>query len=678
MLTVVSLRAQAAKTEEAGAPSALWWGPNDGLPSSVVTGMVQTNDGFLWLGTLDGVARFDGVKFNAYMPQVFAGSRSARVRCFIPSSTGGAWIVMDRGPIIRLERGKLPSVVNEGLNEIATSAVEDRNGALWIGYQHLPAQRLVNGKLTAVPVPNAPAGGDSVVAIDASGILWFGQSGLVARQENGEIKQLYKFSNLTMAMAPAVDGGVWVYCENRLLKLDKNGGARDCGSPPVTLAHISATALSVDHSGTVWLSVWRGGLLTYDGSGYQMVSNVGSAHPLGMSEDSQGNTWIRTQGEGILRLRPVGQRSVSPPPVVERVTVDEVVEAEYGGLLPTGKATDLSVQDAALKLPPENVKVQFDFTAPDFAAPDAVRFRYKLEGFDKDWIDSAKSRSAVYSRLPAGDYSFRVESTVNGKEWHEGRPTVAITVWPFYWQRWWFWPAVSAGFLAIVAGVRYLSIRRLRRQLHETEQAAALERERSRIAKDLHDDLGGTLTHVSLLLELAQRNPERAMDRIQQMYGTMKQVNESLDEIVWAVNPRNDTLPHLINYLGQFALEFLNAAAIRCRVDLPENPPNRPVSPEMRHNLFLMVKEALNNIVRHARATEVWFRLRVRDDAMEVSIEDNGAGLNGAAAHSDGNGLGNMRHRVEEIGGRFNIESESGAGTRISADLPWPTQILGK
>jgi len=142
------------------------------------------------------------------------------------------------------------------------------------------------------------------------------------------------------------------------------------------------------------------------------------------------------------------------------------------------------------------------------------------------------------------------------------------------------------------------------------------------------------------------------------------------------VNPHNDTLPHLINYLGQFAIEFLGAAAIRCRVDLPENPPERAVSPEMRHNLFLVLKEALNNIVRHAQATEVWFRLRLRNDAMEVLIEDNGTGLNGAAAHGGGNGLGNMRHRVEEIGGRFAIESEVGTGTRISANLPWPRETL--
>jgi signal transduction histidine kinase len=640
--------------------------------------MVQTGDGFLWLGTLDGLARFDGVKFQAYMPQVFAGARSARVRCLVPSSTGGLWIVMDRGPIVRLERGKPPSVLNEGFDQVATSAVEDRSGALWIGYQHMPPQRLMDGKLTAFPVPNAPAGSDSYVAMDNSGTIWFGQGGLVARLQDSDIRQVYHFSNLPMAMTPGVDGGMWVYCENRLLKFNTNGASKDCGSPPVTLAHISSTGLFVDHAGTVWLGVWRGGLLTYDGSGYQLVSAIGTAHAFAAMEDSQGDMWIRTQGEGILRLRAVGQKSASLPPLIERVTVDEIVRAEYGGLLPTGNAIDLSVKDASLKLPPENIKVEFDFTAPDFAAPDNVRFRYKLEGFDQNWIDAAKSRSAVYSRLPAGTYSFRVQSTTDGTTWQEARPNIAMTVWPFYWQRWWFWLAVSASFLSIIAGVRYISIRRLRRQLRETEQAAALERERSRIAEDLHDDLGGTLTQVSLLLELAQRNPDRAMERIQQMSGTMQQVNDSLDEIVWAVNPHNDTLPHLINYLGQFAIEFLSSAAIRCRVDLPENPPNRPVSPEMRHNLFLMVKEALNNIVRHARATEVWFRLRVRDDAMEVSIEDNGAGLNGAATHSDGNGLGNMRHRVEEIGGRFNIQSESGSGTRISADLPWRAPISRK
>jgi signal transduction histidine kinase len=105
-------------------------------------------------------------------------------------------------------------------------------------------------------------------------------------------------------------------------------------------------------------------------------------------------------------------------------------------------------------------------------------------------------------------------------------------------------------------------------------------------------------------------------------------------------------------------------------VDLPDNPPERPVSPETRHNLFLMLKEALNNIVRHAKATEVWFRVKLRENTMEVLIEDNGAGLGLQSDTSGGNGLGNMRHRVEEIGGRFDIETGSAGGTRISANVP--------
>jgi ligand-binding sensor domain-containing protein len=111
------------------------WGPNDGLPSSIVSGIIQTDDGFLWLGTLDGLARFDGIKFKAYMPQAFAGVRSNRIRLLVPSSSGGAWVVMDKGPIIRLEHGKVPRVISEGIPDIQSSAVEDRAGALWIGYQ---------------------------------------------------------------------------------------------------------------------------------------------------------------------------------------------------------------------------------------------------------------------------------------------------------------------------------------------------------------------------------------------------------------------------------------------------------------------------------------------------------------------------------------------------------------
>jgi signal transduction histidine kinase len=153
--------------------------------------------------------------------------------------------------------------------------------------------------------------------------------------------------------------------------------------------------------------------------------------------------------------------------------------------------------------------------------------------------------------------------------------------------------------------------------------------------------------------------------------GTARQAIRSLDEIVWAVNPRNDTLAHLIDYAGQFALDYLRLAGIRCRLDLPEQTPVREFSTDLRHNLFLVIKEALNNIVKHAQATEVWLRAKVTAQALEISIEDNGRGFAGAPDDALADGLRNMRQRLADIGGECRIESQPGAGTKVSLRLPW-------
>jgi signal transduction histidine kinase len=144
-----------------------------------------------------------------------------------------------------------------------------------------------------------------------------------------------------------------------------------------------------------------------------------------------------------------------------------------------------------------------------------------------------------------------------------------------------------------------------------------------------------------------------------------------LDEIVWAINPSNDTLPHLINYLGQFAVEFLRTASIRYRVDLPDTPPSKSVSSEVRHNLFLVVKESLNNIVRHAGATEASMVILVTDQSVTVIVEDNGRGFDDVAKNGEVNGLKNMRQRMVEIGGEFELKTIPGAGTRLSFSGPW-------
>jgi len=157
--------------------------------------------------------------------------------------------------------------------------------------------------------------------------------------------------------------------------------------------------------------------------------------------------------------------------------------------------------------------------------------------------------------------------------------------------------------------------------------------------------------------------------------GTARLAIKSLDEIVWAVNPRNDTLAHLIDYAGQFAVDFLRAAGIRCRLDLPEQPPARELSTDLRHNLFLVIKEALNNIVKHSRASEVWLRTNVTPEALELVVEDNGCGFEKAPDNALADGLRNMRQRMADIGGECRIQSEPGKGTKVFVHLPWAITV---
>jgi signal transduction histidine kinase len=159
----------------------------------------------------------------------------------------------------------------------------------------------------------------------------------------------------------------------------------------------------------------------------------------------------------------------------------------------------------------------------------------------------------------------------------------------------------------LVGAVRYVVTRRLHQKMEQLARQQAVERERARIAKDIHDDLGANLTLIAVLGDLARQ--EKAGERIQKMASTARQAVKSLDEIVWAVNPRNDTLAHLLDYTGQYAVDYLRAGGVRCLLDVPEHTPPREVPSNVRHNLFLVVKEALQNIVKHAQATAVWLRI---------------------------------------------------------------------
>jgi signal transduction histidine kinase len=212
-----------------------------------------------------------------------------------------------------------------------------------------------------------------------------------------------------------------------------------------------------------------------------------------------------------------------------------------------------------------------------------------------------------------------------------------------------------------------------------------MERERSRIARDIHDELGAKLTKISFLGERLKSRFSNAPGlgpQIDTIAGTARSMIKSLDEIVWAVNPRNDTLEHLVSYLGQYAIQYFQNTAVDCAVTMPDSLPHIWISAERRHHMFLAVKETLNNVLKHSQATKVWVTMNLAEDVFEIVAEDNGQGFGQSAngiIHPEtaaggnglpgGNGLVNLQTRLREIEGQCIITSGAGLGTRVRLQI---------
>jgi signal transduction histidine kinase len=360
-----------------------------------------------------------------------------------------------------------------------------------------------------------------------------------------------------------------------------------------------------------------------------------------------------------------------PPPVlVEDVLVDGVAQTPARA----------NATAAALKVGPGKRQVQFRYTGLSFVSPDRVRFRYKLEGLHKDWIEAGTRREAEYSFLRPGDYKFQVSACNNEGVWNDQPAVLSLRIMPHVYETWWFLTLAGVTIVGGVAGtVRAAATRKFRRALAVLEQQHAIERDRARIAKDIHDDLGAGLTQITLLSELARREPaEQAGAHLERISDSARQMTRAMDEIVWAVDPQADSLSGLMDYVSAFTESFLRTADIRCRMDLPATLPALHVESETRYNLFLALKETLNNIVKHAHASEVWLRLRLERDSFTLVIEDNGQGMTGNGnGNGDGNAIGNgdrlssghglpnLEQRLAAIGGHCIFDSAPGRGTRV-------------
>ena len=289
-------------------------------------------------------------------------------------------------------------------------------------------------------------------------------------------------------------------------------------------------------------------------------------------------------------------------------------------------------------------------------------------------------RLAIFDSLPPADYVFRVRAVTPAGEPVGAETTLAFSIPQVFWKR----PAVIAFGLAAfglvgAAMVRTVTRRRLKAQLDKVERRRRIERERLRIAQDIHDDLGASLTHLSLLSQTAHEKMERphaAWGDTERLRALTTNLTRKLDEIVWAVSPRHDTIESLLSYLTDLAEEFLGAAGIHTRIHFPDELPRWTLPPGLRHNVFLATKESLNNIVKHANATEVHLRLAILPGAFQLTVEDNGCGYSlrpprpPAAKRPAHHGIAGIQERIESLGGKCSIDSAPGAGTRVVLTVP--------
>jgi signal transduction histidine kinase len=291
---------------------------------------------------------------------------------------------------------------------------------------------------------------------------------------------------------------------------------------------------------------------------------------------------------------------------------------------------------------------------------------------------------ADYRDLQPGTYWFRAGLFRPGGEPTGKETSLAIQVIVPWYERPATWLAGGLlGLGAAVAIARSVALRRIKRRLDEVERAHSLERERTRIARDLHDEVGAGLTEIAMenfwvQREMEGKAPPATLERVERARQSAVDLVRSVDAIVWAVNPANDTLDRFVPYLTHSFERFLDAAGVRARLDVPDTVPRVTVEGAVRHSLFLVVREAVNNAVKHARPTYVALGVRVDSGNLWIDVEDDGGGIEPQAiarAARDGgsrSGLGNMQRRIDELGGRCTITSSPEGGTRVAIEVPLP------
>ncbi|HYG24348.1 MAG TPA: two-component regulator propeller domain-containing protein [Verrucomicrobiae bacterium] len=571
------------------------------------------------------------------------------VSVLFQDSKGVMWVGLQNG-LVRVQESSVRKFTQQdGLAGDEVRAIrEDHEGHLWIATRNGLSMFETNRFTTFRKADGLPSDDLSCLYVDSTGELWVGTRGSgVARLHRG--KWIYH------TIASGLSGnsiGYVIEDAEKNLWIGSNAG----------LMRVTRESLDAFAEGRAARVLCR----TYiEADGLPSRECTQGSQP-SAARTADGTLWFPTT-RGLVSVQPdrLRQNPFHPPVIIESILVAGIEQI-------TNRLR--AIAPKVLVIPPGRESLEFHFTSLNLGAAEQSRFRYRLEGHEDDWIDADTTRSVRYTRLAPREYRFLVTAANEDGVWNPNPAIQLVRVEPPFWRTAWFLALVTVVTLGLIVGtVHYLSTQRLQRELAELKRQEELEKERARIARDLHDQLGANLTQVALLGELAEADkelPEEVEGHARQITDTARETTKALDEIVWAVNPSNDTLDGLVNYLCKYAQEYFELAGLRYRIEVPAELPKLTLEPEVRHNVFLAAKEAVNNVIKHAAASAAWLRLHLEPGRFTLEIEDDGKGPAGMNQKTGRNGLRNMRKRLEDIGGSFSIDPAATKGTRVRLSAP--------
>ena len=668
--------------------------PSGTVPSSFLT-VYPGSDGSIWGGTdSDGIFRWkNGVVTHFDRQQ---GLVDEHVNAIIEDRNKNIWAGTMSGLFI-LKGAGFESVTNVETLRLSVFALkEDRAGQIWVGTQNGLVK--IGTQTTKVfgQAQGIPFGDIKAIEEDASGRIWVaippfrvanspgpvGPYGLFA-QSGGKFEHIaegqWQGEISIRSLQADADGSLWIgTVGNGFYRLHDGKFTEFSLADGIPSDRIQSVV--ADDAGNLWfcselgifgspaaqlknysrgqdarINWWQ--IQRNDGLPYK--STTGDGQPSAI-RDRDGRIWC-ADGNVIAGFDPklVTKAARLRPPLIEEVIVNGV--------------SWFSTSTGRIRLDSGNRRVEIHFTSPNTASPNLPTFWIRLKGFDPDWVNGGNTRVASYNLHP-GNYEFSVAVAGPDGSRIETASPLKIEVVPTFLER------TSVRFIAgllLVAGISFSVWRwekaRSQRRLHQLEIQRALDQSRQRIARDIHDDLGSGLTEIILLSDnlRADGNVRNIFENAVQRIGARaRSLTHEIDEVVWAINPRTDTLEALVTYLNDFAQERLALAGIRCRLNTSLELPDLKLPADIRHNLYRAAKEALNNAIKHAHPAEVIITIEPRGNNLLFIIRDDGHGFDMQPQLKRGNGLENMRQRLAEIGGSCEIQSSPGSGTAICFTIP--------